>query len=133
MPAVSPLRLHALRATYLLIVVGLGVQIWPLLLRPSGDVELMRGVVRSVLAAVSLLAIVGIRHPLPMLPLLLFELAWKTVWVAAVGLPLWSAGPLDPATAETLRACLMGVILFPLVIPWRHVRARFIAPPPVPA
>jgi hypothetical protein len=39
----------------------------------------MRGVVRSVLAAVSLLAVLGIRYPLKMLPLLFFELVWKTI------------------------------------------------------
>src|SRR5438034_319298 len=36
----------------------------------------------------------------------------------APGLPLWSADRFDAATRETWNACLMGLVLFPLVIPW---------------
>jgi hypothetical protein len=59
-----------------------------------------------------------------MLPLLFVELAWKTIWVLSFGLPLWRAGLLDAGTAETLQACLFGLVLFPLVIPWGYVRAQ---------
>lgn len=129
MSDVSTFRLYLLRATYLLIVVGLGFQIWPGLLHPPWDLELMRGVVRSLLGAVALLAAVGICYPLKMLPLLFFELAWKSIWVLAIGLPLWSAHELDPDSLETLKACLMGVVLFPLVIPWRYVLMNYVRAP----
>jgi hypothetical protein len=85
-PEVSAFRLYLLRAMYLLIVVGLGFQIWPGILHPPKDLEHMRGVVRSLLGAVSLLAVVGIRYPLKMLPLLFFELVWKSIWILAIGL-----------------------------------------------
>ena len=91
MREVSTFRLHLLRGTYLLVAVGLGVQIWPGILHGSPHVEHMRGVVRSLLGAVSLLAVVGLRYPLKMLPLLLFELMWKSIWVVAIGLPCGSA------------------------------------------
>ena len=42
------------------------------------------------------LALLGIRYPLQMLPVLLFELAWKLIWVAAVVQPLWTAHQMDP-------------------------------------
>jgi hypothetical protein len=129
MPEVSTFRLYLLRATYLLIVVGLGFTIWPGILHPPKDLALMRGVVRSLLGAVSLLAILGIRYPLKMLPLLFFELVWKSIWILAFGLPLWSAHQLDPDTRETLNACLMGIVLFPLVIPWRYVLASYVKAP----
>lgn len=125
MPEVSTFRLYLLRATYLLMVVGLGVTIWPGILNPPKDLALMRGVVRSVLGAVALLAIVGIRYPLKMLPLMFFELTWKSIWLLAFGLPLWSAHQLDPDAQETMKACLMGII-FPLVIPWRFVLANYV-------
>jgi hypothetical protein len=129
MQEVSTLRLNALRGTYLLIALGMGLQIWPLILRHPTDVEHMKGVVRSMLGAITLLSLLGLRYPLKMLPLLLVELAWKTVWVLSFGLPLWSGGRLDAGTAETLRACLLGVVLFPLVIPWGYVRQHYIAAP----
>jgi hypothetical protein len=133
MQEVSTLRLTALRGTYLLIALGMGLLIWPLILRHSLGVEHMMGVVRSMLGALTLLcALFGLRYPLKMLPLLLFELAWKTIWVLSFGLPLWSAGKLDPGTAESLRDCLVGAMLVLLVIPWGYVRAHYLAAPADP-
>jgi hypothetical protein len=126
----STFRLYLLRATYLLVAVGLGVGIWPLILRSaSAPPEHMQGVVRAVLCAVSLLALLGLRYPVQMLPLLLFELAWKSIWVLAIGLPLWRAGRLDAATRETWEACLMGLVIFPIAIPWGHVLRRYVRAP----
>ena len=126
---VSTLRLYLLRATYLLMVVGLAVTIWPLILNVPPDLERMKGVVRSALTAVSLLAIVGIRYPFQMLPLMFFELVWKSIWMLAIGLPAWSAGGMDEGMQETFKACLMGVVLFPIVIPWGYVYAHYIKRP----
>ena len=44
---VSTFRLYLLRATYLLIVVGVGFPIWPGILHPSPDLEHLRGVAKS--------------------------------------------------------------------------------------
>ena len=89
----------------------------------------MDSVVGSVLAAVTLLAVLGLRYPLAMLPLLFFEFLWKSIWVLQFGLPLWSAHHLDPNTAETLIACLMGVVLVPLVTPWGYVLKHYLKAP----
>ena len=126
---VSLFRLYLLRATYLLVAVGLALTVWPPLLSPSSDWPLMDSVVCSLLAGVSVLALLGIRYPLQMLPLLLFELVWKTIWRVAVALPLWSDGQIDARTAETVRDCLFGVILMPIVIPWSYVMARYVKRP----
>lgn len=113
-------RLHALRAAYLLLVVGLGVEVWPGLIGHRGPWEVMDSAVACMLAAVSLLALVGLRHPLRMLPLLLFETLWKAIWLIVVATPLWLGDGMDPHTWNTAAACLMGVV-FPLVMPWRYV------------
>ena len=124
MTQVSLLRLYALRATYLLLIVGLGIDVWPGIIHHEKPWGLMLGVVQCVLAAVSLLALLGLRYPLQMLPLLLFELVWKSIWLIVVAIPLWSAGQMDAKTWETAVACLMGVI-FPIVIPWPYVFANY--------
>lgn len=129
MVEVSTFRLYLLRAMYLLILVGLGFTIWPGILHPPKDLALTRGVVRSLLGGVSLLAALGIRYPLKMLPLLFYEFVWKSIWILAFGLPLWSAHRLDPDSQETLKACLMGVVLVPLVMPWRYVLANYVKLP----
>ena len=129
MPDVSIARLHALRAMYLLMFLGLAATIWPLILNPPPNLEHMRGVVWSLLTALSLIAALGIRYPLAMLPLLFFELAWKVIWVVLIGLPLWTGDRFDAATRETWYSCLMGVVLVPLVIPWRYVFANYVKAP----
>ena len=125
MSEVSLFRLYALRAGYLLIAGGLAATIWPLLLMHSPQWPLMNSVVAALLAAVSVLAAIGLRYPLQMLPVLLFELIWKTIWLTTVAFPLWSANALDARTMDTVRDCAPVVVLIPL-IPWRYVLANYV-------
>lgn len=123
---ISTFRLYLLRAAYLMIAIFLLTQIWPALIRHSGETALMSNVARCLLAAMAPLVLLGLRHPLKMLPILLFELTWKSIWLIAFGLPLWMAHRLDADTFETAKACAMGVVLFPLVIPWPYVFANYV-------
>jgi len=129
MTEVSTFRLHVLRATYLLIVVGLGSMIWPGVIHHTEAWALRNGDTASLLAGVSVLAVLGIRYPLQMLPLLLFELVWKAIWLLAIALPLWRAGPVDADTWESIKACGFGVVLMPIVIPWPYVLANYVRKP----
>ena len=128
MTGLSPFRLNLLRTGYLILVVGLGTTIWPSILDPARSWGLMHGVVVSMLGAMSALAVLGIRYPLAMLPLLFFEMGWKAIWLLRVALPLWSANRLDAATTETLYECL-PIILFPIIIPWRYVFDTYVRRP----
>lgn len=120
---VSLLRLYVLRATYLLLVVGLGLMILPVLI---GHEPTARGVIPSLLGAVWLLAFFGLRYPLQMLPLLMFEFVWKAIWLFDFGLPQWFAGKFPPTFADDFVNIVAGVILMPLVIPWGYVYRRYI-------
>lgn len=51
------------------------------------------------------------------------------MWVLMWGLPLWSAGQLTPETQETLIACLVGIVLIPLVMPWAYLRNQYVKAP----
>jgi hypothetical protein len=127
-PEVSLFQLYLLRAAYLLLVVGLGLSVWPALIQRAPWALTLcpwNGVGNSLLAALSLLAILGLRYPLKMLPLLLFEVAWKSIWLVGVALPMWAShSRIDADMAQTIRACLMAIV-FPIVIPWRYVLSNF--------
>jgi hypothetical protein len=124
-PAVSLPRLYLLRLGYLVIAVGLVLTKWPLLLNHPEPWPLIEGVETSMLVALSLLWFLGVHYPLQMLPVLLFELAWKFIWMAVVVLPLWTARQLDPATLQVFSACL--VVVIPLaVIPWRYAVRQYV-------
>jgi hypothetical protein len=122
---VTLIRLYLLRALYLLVVVGLGLVIWPQILLPGKSLGLMHGVVVCMLAAFHLMAVLGLRYPLQMLPVLLWELAWKTIWLTVVALPQWLAGTIDAATMATAVECLW-VVIVPFVIPWGYVYRHYV-------
>ncbi len=129
MNEVSIFRLHVLRATYLLLVVGVGAMIWPLLLDSPETAEHFRGVTWCLLSTVALLALLGLRYPLKMLPLLLFELVWKTTWLLIIGLQLRSTSLLNGAFRETWFANVMGLVIFSLAIPWGYVFRTYVREP----
>ena len=123
---VSLVRLYVLRATYLVLVVGLGATIVPSLIDHA---PMTRGVIPSLLGGVWLLAFLGLRYPLQMLPLLIFEFVWKTVWLLAFGLLQWSAGQMPATFGEDFEAIAMGVILMPIVISWGYVYRHYVKQP----
>jgi hypothetical protein len=123
---VSLVRLYVLRATYALLVIGLGAMIVPDILSHR---LLDRGVIASLLGCIWLLAFIGLRHPLRMLPLLMFELGWKSIWLVAYGLPQWSAGQAPPTFADDFFNIALGVILMPLVMPWPYVWRHYVKQP----
>jgi len=132
MSDVTTLRLYLLRGMYLLIAVGLAVTVWPHIISPPKLVAGPTSVIRALLGALALMSLVGLRYPLQMLPLLLFELLWKVIWVVASALPMWLGPGLDAYASESLFACLMGVVLVPIVIPWGYVIQRYVRSPGEP-
>lgn len=113
-----------MRVGYFVMVVGLAVTKWPELLA-AGSWELKEGTVVTMLVAMSVLALLGLRYPQRMLPILLFEVGWKLTWLGLVALPLWSDGNLTGATREQAAAVLWVAIVI-AVIPWRHVMSQFV-------
>ena len=126
---VSKLRVNILRGVYLLIFIVFGSSIWPTIISPNELWDPMEGVTYSFWGAFSLSSILGVRYPLKMLPLLFIQLTYKTIWLLAVALPLWSAGKIDPIAADLVRACAMGAIIDLIVIPWPYVWSNYIWKP----
>lgn len=119
-------RLYLLRAAYLLLVVGLGLTVWPLLVHHSPTWPLMNSVVVAMLCALSALSVLGLRYPLQMLPLLLFELLWKILWLGFVAWPLVQADAMREPSTTTMYETLVGLVLI-LLIPWDYVYANYLA------
>jgi hypothetical protein len=122
---VSLFRLYTLRVCYLILAAGLGTYIWPSVLHHTNELAITKGPLLALLAGLGATAILGLRYPVQMIPLLLFELIWKTIYLVAFALPLWSAHQITEPAAEDIKACLMVVIFLPL-IPWRYVFRHYI-------
>lgn len=129
MNEISLFRLYLLRAMYLLIAAGLATTVWPHIIAPVDLAAGPKSVIRALLGALAVMCLLGLRYPLQMLPLLLFELLWKVIWVGASAVPMWLGPGLDDYASETLFACLMGVVLVPIAIPWGYVVNHYLRAP----
>ena len=125
MHEVSLLRLYTLRLCYLILAVGLGLVIWPTVIHHSPEQAVTHGIQLSLFAGLGLTAVLGLRYPVQMIPLLLFELIWKAIYLLAFALPLWLAHQVTPAAASDIQAVLVVVIFIPL-IPWGYVVRQYI-------
>jgi hypothetical protein len=126
MTDVSLFRLYLMRAGYLLWALALGSDVWPDLINHPVSWPLASSVTASLLGALAALALLGVRYPLQMLPLLLFEFLWKAIWLITVALPLRLVGEFDAARAETAMACIMGVVIVLIVVPWPYVYTHYV-------
>ena len=121
-------RLIVLRAFYAFILVGQILFIWPAFISQLPDPAHYHGIVMTMLAAFSILCALGILHPVKFLPLLLWELLWKVMWLGLIALPRWSAGTMDAATTQTMIDCSIGALLL-LAVPWSYVVRHYIRAP----
>lgn len=122
-------RLNLLRAFYLLITIGLTSSFGAVMLQHTDLWALRKGEVGALLSGLAIFCLWGLRYPLQMLPLLIFELIWKSIWFVAIYYPLWRNGALTPNAEETAFACLLGVVLTPLVLPWRYIVHHYFRKP----
>lgn len=123
---VSLVRLWLLRANYLLwAIAGLFLALPPLL-NPD---PMARGMIDSMFGGLWAMGVLGVRYPLQMLPIFLFEFVWKTIWIFAFGLPQWLAGTGSPQLNGDLISIGNGPILFGLIIPWGYVWRHYVSLP----
>lgn len=109
MHSLSTLRLYLLRVFYLVLVIGLGMQIWPAMIYHVYSMKVDSGA-------------------LTCMPLLLFEITWKTAWLLTVALPHWLRGQWSQELASTTFAVGLIVVLVPL-IPWSYVYECYVKKP----
>lgn len=124
-PELSLLRLYTLRLCYLILAAGIGTYFWPSVIHHTSEFAIAEGIRFSLLAGLGLTAALGLRYPVQMIPLLLFELTWKAIYLVAFALPLWSAHQISDAVAADIQSVAMVVIFIPL-IPWGYVFRHYL-------
>lgn len=119
---VSIWRLYVMRFVYLLNFVLLGLDVWPEVFKHHRAWDPVNGVAFSFWAALSVLSGLGLRYPLKMVPLLLLQLVYKTIWLAAFALPMWPAA----RSIDLTRAMVIGVVVDVIGIPWSYILASYV-------
>jgi hypothetical protein len=127
MQHVSLVRLYVLRAMYAVLAIGEGSAQAPLFLHHAHWTA-TSGAAHSFLAALALFSIVGIRYPLQMLPLLVYEILWKAIWLLGFALPLWLSHQVDDDTRRAFFEIAPIVVIIPF-IPWRYVWNNYVKEP----
>ena len=113
-PGLSPRRLNLMRAGFLLMGVGLALVKWPLLPH-AASLPFYDGATLCLLTAMSLLAFLGLRYPIKLLPILLFEVLWKLLWLSLVALPKAITGSLDAATIANVYNCSLVLVILAVI------------------
>ncbi len=102
---VRPIQIHMLRTLYFLMAAFVATDAWRVILTHQGPWDHVRAVAWCVWATYPTLALLGLLHPLRMIPLVLFTIGYKSLWLAAVAYPLWRAGALAGTPPRRWRGC----------------------------
>lgn len=130
-PTVPQWQIHVMRLTFLLMAVIMGSMVWYRLIFEYADWPVDRGLAKAMLGALALMALIGVRYPLQMLPLMIYETLWKTVWLIVIAFRSWLAGKWT-ADIEALFQDCIGIVVAYIAMPWRYVWARYFAQPMEP-
>ncbi|MGD0191494.1 MAG: hypothetical protein ABSD74_12205 [Rhizomicrobium sp.] len=122
-------RLYLLRAAYLVLGLGQGSITWPAILHHAQPWDFWHGVGTSFFGALTLLSLIGVRYPVRMMPLLIFEFAWKLIWVLAAWLPPYLGHTLDAKTAASFWNIAPAIVIVPLVLPWGYLWKTYVTGP----
>ena len=125
---VRPINILLLRVIYLLMCTLMARTAWTSILGHHGAWEPYRAMATCVWAAYGSLALLGLLHPLRMLPVVLFMLFYKCLWLAIVAWPLARAGALAGSSAEELTYIYLAAPLFALCVPWGYVVRHYVMP-----
>jgi hypothetical protein len=123
---VRPINIYLLRLLFLLVFLFVGYDSWAYILKHEGPWDPVKAAAFCMWAAYSVLSLIGVFHPLKMLPLVLFEILYKLVWLVIVAYPLWSAGELTGSAAEGMTKAFLWVILPIVAVPWKYALDKYV-------
>ncbi|HJU88516.1 MAG TPA: hypothetical protein VJ672_03945 [Gemmatimonadaceae bacterium] len=122
---VRPINIYLLRTIYFLMVAYVATWAWGTILRHQGPWDPMHAVAICVWAIYPTMAILGVIHPLRMLPIMIFTVAYKLLWLTIVAYPLWRAGTLNGQAAELTNG-FIGMPIAVIAIPWGYVWRTYV-------
>lgn len=123
----SKFRVSLLRFYYVLMILVLGIDVWTAIFTHKDLWEPMTAVGYSLWATFAALSVIGLVHPIKMIPIILLNITYKIIWLSIVAYPLWSISQLEGSNAEGLtRSNLIGFIIDLIVIPWSYVFKNYV-------
>jgi hypothetical protein len=115
------INIYLLRLLYFLMLVFVAKDSWAAILTHQGQWNHLEALAWCVFAAYTSLSILGLINPLKMLPIILFEIFYKSIWLIIVAYPLWSAHKLVGSPAEQMTYAFLWLPLPLIATPWAYV------------
>ena len=125
---VRPINVYLLRALYFMMAAFVATGAWRTVITHDGPWDPVRAVAWCVWVAYPTLAVLGVIHPLRMLPIMVFMIFYKTVWLAAVAFPLWQAGTLADSAAGAMARDFSWLWIPVIAVPWGYVWRTYVLP-----
>ena len=123
---VRPLNIYLLRVLYFLMLVFVGSESWTTIIKHQGPWDHVRAVAWCVWAAYTTLSFFGLINPLRWLPIVIFMIFYKTLWLIVVAYPLWRSGMLAGSPAEEMAHVFIGAPFVVLIVPWKYVLRHYV-------
>ena len=126
---VRPINIYLLRLFYFLMAFFVATDSWTAIITHDGPWDRFRAMSVCVWAAYATLALFGLFHPLRWLPIMIFMIFYKSLWLIVVAFPLWREGELAGSPAAEMTGAFLGVPLVMLAVPWKYVFENYIYKP----
>lgn len=123
---VRPMNIYTLRVFYFLMAAFVATDAWSAIISHEGPWDRFRAVALCVWAAYATLSVLGLIHPLKMLPIMIFMIFYKSLWLIVVAYPLWRDGALAGSSAEAMTRVFIWVPLPILAVPWTYVLRNYV-------
>jgi hypothetical protein len=117
---VPRINIYLLRLLYTLMFLFVCFDSWKHLFTHTGTWDNINAAAWCMWGSYTLISFIGILRPLKMLPIVLFEIIYKTAWLFIVAYPLWVKNELIGSPAEGMTRVFLWVILPILAMPWRY-------------
>ena len=126
---VRPINIYLLRLFYFLMAFFVATDSWRAIITHEGPWDRFRAMALCVWAAYTTLAVFGLIHPLKWLPIMIFMIFYKSLWLMIVAYPLWREGTLANSPAAEMTYAFLGVPVAMIAVPWKYVFENFIYKP----
>lgn len=124
---VRPINIYLLRVLYFLMFAGAGTEAWQKLATETSW-DHTKAIAWCVWAAYPTLGLFGLINPLRWLPIVIFMIFYKTVWLLIVADPLWRAGTLAGSPPEQMATVFIAAPFIALIVPWGYVVRNYVLP-----
>lgn len=99
---------------------------WTELITHQGEWNPEVAIAWCAIVSYTTLSGLGIFHTLKMLPIMLFMLLYKGLWLLFVAYPLWTNGTLVGSEAEGWVPIFMLIIIPIIFTPWKYVFKTYV-------